>query len=469
MIYIEHIFSILVKIATIITILHVLMDCRQPAKTMAWVLVLFFFPHIGIVAYLFFGINRRRERLISERSLNQLTRRSMLNFVEQQACNVPDEHRRLVDLFVCQNLALPFNGRVHRIFTDGISFFDDLITEIQAARHHIHINLYIFEDDALGKRISEALIAKSRQGIQVRIVYDDVGCWRVNSRFFEQMKEAGIEVCSFLPVRFPQFTRKMNHRNHRKLIIIDGTTGYIGGMNIADRYLSPQWRDTMAKICGQAVYGLQRAFLTDWYFVDRTLISDAVYYPSCPTPSDAAAIQIVTSSPQAPYPELMQGFVRLIMEARNYVYIQTPYFMPTEPVLFTLKTAAQGGIDVRLIVPLHGDSLFVEWASRSYLREVVAAGVKVYLYREGFIHSKMLMADDNLASCGSVNIDFRSFENNFESNAFFYGNGTAERFKEIFLDDQAHSLPYADSHLCQHNNFFKRLLESLARLLAPLL
>lgn len=455
-------------------ILHVLMDNRQPAKTMAWALVIYFVPVVGIVFYLFFGINTRKQRLISQRSMDQLTKRSMLEFVEQQNIQVPEEHRQTVKLFANQNMSLPFKNNRTAIYTDGHAFFLDLLQAIGQAVHHIHLDLYIIEDDPLGRLVSDALIDRAKAGVEVRVIYDDVGCWKVKEAFFERMREAGIEVNSFMPVRFPLFTSKVNYRNHRKLIVIDGRLGFIGGMNIAQRYVKGMgrqpWRDTMMRFEGGAVYGLQRAFLVDWYFVDRTLISNRKYYP--PTPSDLSndcLAQIVTSSPVTPWPEIMQGYLRVIISARQYIYIQTPYFLPTESVLLALKTAVVGGVDVRLMVPRHTDSHFVGWACRSYLREMVQTGVKVYLYEGGFIHSKMMVCDDSLATCGSTNVDFRSFENNFEANAFVYDRDTAMRFKQIFLDDQQRSSELALILERRTLKFPVRLWESLTRLLSPLL
>lgn len=462
------------KIIVILTIVHVLMGNRQPAKTMAWVLVIYFVPVAGILLYIFFGIDTRKERLVSERSLNQLARRSMLNFVEQQELRLPESHKQTIDLFINQNLSLPFKDNSVDIYTDGYSYFTALLAAIAGAKHHIHIDIYIFADDPLGRLIADALIAKARQGVEVRLVYDDVGCWNVPQAFFERMRGEGIEVHPFLPVRFPSFTSKVNYRNHRKIIVIDGTEGFIGGMNIAQRYVKgtgrQPWRDTMAKISGSGVYALQRVFLEDWFFVDRTLISDRKYYPHNVTaaPNDCLT-QIVTGSPVTPYPEIMQGYLRVIMSARQYIYIETPYFIPTEPILFALKTAAQGGIDVRLIVPMNCDAKFVELASRAYLREIARAGVKVYLYTAGFIHSKILICDDSLSTCGSTNVDSRSFENNFEANAFFYDCDTALRFKSVFLHDQKSSVALDSIPERMSPKFFAGLWESLTRLLSPLL
>lgn len=467
----------LMGIVVVSAVIHVVMDNRQPAKTMAWVLVIVFLPILGLILYLFFGINYRRERLISQRSLDQLTKRSMLSFVEQQNLQVPERHKQLVDLFVNQSFSLPFKDNQIDIMTDGYTFFPALLKDIAQAKHHIHIDMYIFKADALGHLIIDALAHKAKEGVHVRVIYDDVGCWDVKHRFFEQMREEGIEVANFLPVRFPSFTSKVNYRNHRKIIVIDGRVGYIGGMNIASRYVqgTPKqaWRDTMLRLTGGAVYGLQRAFLVDWYFVDRTLITDRIYYPPySENPSQASnncLAQIVTSGPTNSYPEIMQGYVRIILSAHRYVYIETPYFLPNDPVLFALKTAAMAGVDVRILCPRRSDSRFVEWASRSYLREAHEAGVKIYLYDAGFLHSKLMVCDDALTTCGSANVDFRSFENNFEANAFIYDEGVALRMKSIFLKDQENAIPLSDLPQRVHPHFWHRLGESLTRLFSPLL
>ena len=465
---------VLYELLVVAAIVHVLMDNRQPDRTIAWALIIFFVPFAGIIFYLFFGVNTRKERLISKRSMDKLTKSSMLSFVEQRNLKVDKRHRPLVDLYVNQDLSLPFKDNKTDIFTSGEAFFQSLINDISHAKHHIHIDMYIWEDDTIGNKVADALIAKAKEGVAVRVVYDDVGCWRVSQRFFNRMSSEGISVQPFMPVRFPTLTRRVNYRNHRKVIVIDGQVGYIGGMNIADRYVhgigDQEWRDTMLRIVGGAVYGLQRTFLIDWYFVSRTLITDSDYYPpvKLQQPNDCVA-QVVTSSPAANFPNIMQGYVRIIMEAKNYVYIQTPYFMPNEPVLFALKTAALGGVDVRIMVPERCDAFFVEWASRSYLREVVEAGVKVYLYRAGFLHSKTLICDDSIVACGSTNVDFRSFENNFEANIFIYNEVEALRHKNIFLDDQRHSISLRRIKKRMRPPFLIHFWESVVRLFSPLM
>lgn len=474
MLYIHWILLVIYLAITIGGIVAVLMDNKQPEKTMAWILVLCFMPIVGIIFYLFFGQNTRKEKVISERSMDLLMKRSMLEFAEQENLHIPRRNRPLMKLFTNQNWALPFKDNEVSIFTDGYEFVSTLLYNIGQAQDHIHLDTYIIENDPLGNLVADALIDKARQGVEVRLLYDDVGCWRVKDRFFNRMKAAGIQVYAFMPVRFPAFTGKVNYRNHRKLCVIDGKVGFIGGMNIALRYVKgtarQTWRDTHLCIRGGAVYAIQRAFLVDWYFVSRTLVTDRRYYPPVDKTIDNNCLtQIVTSSPVSPWPDIMQGYVRVLLQAHRYVYMESPYFLPTEPVLFAMRTAALSGVDVRLIVPRHGDAKLVEWASRSYLMEVIEAGVKVYLYEPGFNHSKILVSDDNLCSCGSTNIDFRSFENNFEANAFFFNEGMALRLKKVFLTDQAQSTLVDDVSYFIKRPFLQRLLESLVRLLSPLL
>ena len=461
------------QVIVILTIIHVIMDNRQPAKTMAWALVIWFVPVAGIVFYLFFGMNTRKEKFISQRSLDQLTKRSMLEFVEQKDLYLPEEYKPIIDLFVNENYALPFKNTHYETYTDGYAFFPALLSAIAGAKEHIHVDMYIFADDPLGMLISDALIDKAREGVEVKVIYDDVGCWNVKHRFFERMRDEGIEVVPFLPVRFPSFTSKVNYRNHRKLIVIDGRIGFVGGMNIALRYVKGRgtgpWRDTMVQVSGSGVYGLQRAFLIDWYFCDRTIISNRKYYPPIPDVTGESIVQTVTSGPVAPYPEIMQGYVRMILSAKKYVYIETPYFLPTEPVLFALKTAAVAGVDVRILVPYRSDGKIVEWAGRSYLREVAEAGCKVSFYTNGFLHSKLLVSDDAICTCGSTNFDFRSFENNFESNVFFYGSEMACHLRDVFLADEAQAVLFEEVPQRLNPHFMKRLWESLMRLLSPLM
>ena len=484
MIYIHWLFLLVYTLAIAIAMLKVLMDNRQPAKTLAWLMVLSFLPMIGIVLYFFFGQNTRKEKLISKHSMDQLTKRSMLEFAEQRHTSYPEQCQRLISLFYNQSTALPFKDNEVEILTSGHDFVLALLQEIGKAKSHIHLESYIFEDDPLGQLIADALTDKAKQGVEVRVIYDDVGNWNVHNSFYERMRDYGIDIHAFMPVKFPAFTSKMNYRNHRKLCVIDGTTGFIGGMNIAIRYVKGRngrrWRDTHLMVKGNIVYAIQRAFLVDWYFVDRTLITDRKYYPS-PTlsASNDCLAQVVTSSPIAVWPDIMQGYVRVLLEAKQYVYMESPYFLPTDQILFAMRTAALTGVDVRLMIPRKTDSHIVEWASRSYISEIMEAGVKVYLYDDGFNHSKLMVCDDIISTCGSTNVDFRSFENNFESNIFFYQREMALRMKSVFDADMLHCTEKVAEddtkslgkglNLAKAKKFVVCFWESLLRLLSPLL
>lgn len=471
---ISSIIILLYQTIIIITILHVLMDNRQPSKTMAWALVIYFIPLAGLLAYFIFGVNTRKERMASRHTMDQLTKRSMIEFVEQEHLQLPESETPLINLFVNQSFSLPFNHNKIDILTDGYAFFLSLLHDIAAAKDHIHIDVYIFEDDALGRLLTDALIDKARQGVKVRILYDDVGCWSVKTSFFERLRMEGIEAEAFMPVKIPSFANKVNYRNHRKIFVVDGRVGYIGGMNIALRYVKGRkhrpWRDTMLRIEGNGVYSLQRTFLIDWYFVDRTVLTDRRYYPEVNKGlSVDCIVQTVTSEPLAAYPEIMQGYMHIISSARKYLYIETPYFLPPDAILFALKTAAAAGVDVRLMTPRHSDGRLVEWGSRSFLKDMVDAGVKVLLYEKGFLHSKFMVCDDRIATCGSTNVDFRSLENNFEANMFVYNKEVAHRMKQVFLEDERLTTELRTLPKRMRPSFLARLGESIGRLISPLL
>ncbi len=465
------IFIVLYLILVIGLVIMLVLDNRNPVKTMAWMVVLLFLPVIGVILYFFFGRNTRKERLISQKSADMLTKKSLQGFISQSSFELPSEHYSLIQLFRTLNRALPFENNYNEVYTSGYSMVQSLIREISHAKHHIHLEFYIFEDDSIGRLVRDILIDKAQEGLEVRLLYDDVGCWHVPNRFFDQMRTAGIEVRGFLKVRFPLFTSRINYRNHRKIVIIDGKVGFIGGMNIAERYLKPGkygiWRDTHLMIKGRAVYGLQSNFLIDWFFVTRSLITASKYYPSVDVCGEAL-IQTVTSEPVGEWKAIMQGLLLAISNAKRYFYVQTPYFLPTEPILAALQTAALSGVDVRLMIPEHADSMITHLGTLSYVDDMLSAGVKVYFYQKGFLHSKLMVSDDSLSTVGSTNMDFRSFEHNFEINSFIYDTETALLMKEIFLQDQRDSVQISYK-VWMRRSSKQRAKESIVRLLSPLL
>ena len=456
-------FDIIYFGAIIGTIVVVVLDNRNPVKTLAWILVLMFLPVVGLVFYFFFGRSQRRERVIGNKIYNRLLNKPMVEYLAQDASTLPMAYSRLISLFRNTNQALPFDGNRVETYTSGVSMLQSLLRELDKAQKHIHIEFYIFEDDAIGRMVRDVLIEKVRMGVEVRVIYDDVGCWHVPHRFYEEMRAAGIEVRSFLKVRFPVFTSKVNYRNHRKIVVIDGRVGFVGGMNLAERYMRGFswgiWRDTHLLLEGKAVHGLQTAFLLDWYFVDRTLISASRYFPKLEA-FGTSLVQIVTSDPIGPWKEIMQGLSMAISGAKKYFYIQTPYFLPTEQIL--------AGVDVRLMLPLRADNRLTHLGSCSYLADVLQAGVKVYFYKKGFLHSKLMVSDDELSTVGSTNVDFRSFEHNFEVNAFIYDTETALQMREVFLQDQRDSVQIFLKNWVKRP-WWRKAAESVVRLMAPLL
>lgn len=471
----DNLFSTIVSslflLTVVITIVVVVLDNRNPVKTLAWVLVLSFLPVVGLVFYFFFGREVRREKLISKRGYFRLSKYPLAEYHQRKSSVCSDDQHQLKRFFRKVSEALPFDGNSMEIYISGQEMLQALLKAIAGAKHHIHLQFYIFENDSVGRMVRDALMEKVREGVEVRLLYDDVGCWKVDHSFYDEMRGAGIETRGFLKVRFPMFTSKVNYRNHRKVVVIDGRVGFVGGMNIANRYLKGvswgEWRDTHIRIEGCAVYGLQVAFLADWYAADHSLIASSCYYPDIPVCGNAT-VQIVTSNPIGGVESIMQGLLIAITTSQKYFYIQTPYLLPTEPILLALKTAALGGVDVRIMIPERADSKITHLASLSYLDELIDAGVKIYFYKKGFLHSKIMVSDDTLSTVGSTNMDFRSFEHNFEVNAFMYDHESALRMKDIFQAD----LKESELVLLKEwrmRPWYRKVAESVIRLFAPLL
>lgn len=463
--------GILFLLTTVATIAVVILDNRSPVKTLTWVLMLTFLPVVGLILYYFFGQDYRKERLISKKGFARLTKYPMMEFQQQKSFRCPDGHYLLIRFFRKVSGALPFEGNRVQVLSDGYAMLQSLLESIARARHHIHIQFYIFENDAVGRLVRDALVDKVKEGVEVRVLYDDVGSWQVPRDFFDEMRRAGIETHSFLKVRFPRFTSKVNYRNHRKVVVVDGCVGFVGGMNLACRYQKGVswgvWRDTHLRIEGRAVYGLQTSFLTDWYATDHSLLASPAYFPEMEG-KGTSLVQIVTSHPVGECRGIMQGLLVAIASARKYFYIQTPYLLPTEPILMALKTAAWGGVDVRIMIPARGDLRLTHLASLSYLNELMRAGVRIYLYENGFLHSKLMVSDDILSTVGSTNMDFRSFEHNFEVNAFMYDRASALELKNLFLSDQKDSA-LLHRRMWRRRPWYQKVAESVIRLFAPLL
>ena len=458
------------------TILVILLENRNPVKSLSWILVLLFLPLIGFMLYLYFGQDYRRQKIVSKKSIRQLGEIPKIKVEEADLENktLPAHHQLLIRLLEKNSDAFPFQGNKLTAYGDEKETFRALFSAIANAKQEIHAEFYIIENDVVGKQFLNLLIQKALEGVKVRLIFDFVGSFHFKRSLQRTLRKAGVEVYPFLPVHFKITLRKnrVNYRNHRKIIIIDGEIGFTGGINMADRYMIGnklgRWRDTFLQIDGPAIYGLLNAFLIDWYFVNRELLNIETLYSNVSLHNNENVVQIVTSGPDSDWESIMQGIVVAITTATKYVYVQTPYFMPTEVVMSALQTAAMSGVDVRVMLPERTDTLMTQSSSYSYITQSLEAGVKIFLYRNAFLHSKTIVIDDSLATVGSANMDFRSYEQNFELNAFLFDHAIAIVLRDLFVDDQQQCTEITLEQW-QKRPLSTRIKESVARLFSPLL
>lgn len=463
-----------IYIFTIISIIVViLLDNREPIKSLAWVTVLVMLPVLGIILYFFLGRDFRKQKIISRKSIRKIKDRPIpeCDISKVDTHILTQQQKNLIKLLMRIGEAPVYPGNKLELYVDGPSTFNALFHAIENAQQHIHIEFFIFEDDKISNALRELLIKKAKQGVRVRMIYDYLGSWRLPKSYIQSLRDAGVYVRSFLPVRFRWARIKINYRNHRKVVVVDGKIGFTGGLNIADRYLVGnklgKWRDTFVRIEGAAVHGLQSNFLIDWFFVDRKLIVDPKYYPEMPYYEDNL-VQFVASGPDSDWPNIMCGLSQAIMTATKYVYMHTPYFMPPEVVTSAVYTAALSGIDVRLLVPEKSDSPLSSAATKTYITRLLEAGVRVYFYTGNFLHSKCVVIDDMISSVGSANLDERSSNQNFELNAFIYDVDTAQLLKQYFWHDLESSYELTLSQW-ENRSRWARLKESFARLFVPIM
>ncbi len=464
-------------VAYAVTILSVvvviLSENRNPVKSLAWVTVLLLLPAVGLILYIFFGRSFKNKRMISRNNRRRLKRQEFPRESSTALSRLSAENRQIVRLATSLVHSIYSTGNSIDIFTNGQDKFQSLINDIRAARFYIHIQYYIFEDDRIGHEIKDLLIQKAKEGVTVRVIYDHVGSIRVKKSFFTAMKEAGIMVYPFFRVAFPPFGSRINWRNHRKIVVIDGTIGYIGGMNIADRYITggkfKSWRDTHLRISGPAASSLQYSFAVDWAFMGQPLIEEqSGELPPQQDEQPSAGIQVITSGPVSQWNNIALVFLKAIHTARKRVFIQTPYFLPTESMLKALQSAALSGVDVRVMIPRQPDSALLKYGSYSYIQECLRSGIKFYLYEAGMMHSKTLIIDNDFASVGSTNFDFRSFEHNFEGNVLIYSKEVNARLRAMF-DNDLNNCSRINATAWRHRSLLEKILESIVRLLSPIL
>ncbi|MFI3331679.1 MAG: cardiolipin synthase [Rikenellaceae bacterium] len=475
---ISTIFWFLYLIPVIFIIVVIIMDKREPVRALAWICVVALLPYAGIILYIFFGRNFRKEKIFSrkgardEKLLKRLSQRQLKLLSTANLEGEISENKEIITLMLNNSRSLlTLHNRV-KVLNNGSETFPEIIKTLHEAKQSIHLEYYIIENDALGESIADILVSKALEGVEVRLIYDDVGSWSLSRRYIARLQRAGVKVYCFMPVMFPLLTSKLNYRNHRKIVVVDSKVAFTGGINIAERYIKGtklgKWRDTHLKIEGEAVAQLQKVFALDWFFVSRKqLLDDEKYFPQTNI-DDFLPVQIASSGPDSHWASIMQAFFAAICKAKNNIFISSPYFLPNQAVLTALKVAAMSGVDVRILLPSRSDSKIVYWATRSYIEELLEAGIKVYFYKKGFNHSKLIIIDENFASVGTANMDIRSFEHNFEVAALIYDKKTATELSVAFERD------IDDAKQLNMTQWRKRPLresiyESFARLLGPLL
>ena len=445
----------------------VMMQRRRPSDAWAWILVLVFVPVMGILLYYLFGFPAKDRPLISDERLQILK-----SYTAPLCTEAEDGVNPLIPLLQRVNQSYPTRGNGIEFYTAFADMFQALKADIQAARHHIHLEFFQIESDPVGDELSDLLINKVKEGVEVRVIYDAAACWLVPRSFYRRMQNGGVQIKAFNPI-FPILSPFSNYRDHRKVVVIDGKIGFTGGMNIAERYLlgvrGGIWRDTHIRMIGPSVSELQTAFLSDWQFTRKEWIHDDVYYP-VPLRSDQnLLIQMISSNPTDSWRVMDLSISQTIFSSRRYLYLQSPYFLPSESIRVSLHAAALSGVDVRVMIPTQPDKGHITInASRWYVEQMLQAGVRFYFYDNGYMHSKTIVSDDQVTSIGSVNIDSRSLSQAFEIDAFIYDREVALHQKQFFLDDIkfCHEL---DLKTWQQRPRWDRVKESFCHLLAPLL
>lgn len=462
-------FTLLYVILDMAVIVVIVLENRNPVKTLAWIFMLLVFPLFGALVYLLIGRSHRSKKIL-KRWAEVHTQNKKVSDDELAENGVPERFRkvfRLLDNEMGDRLYADNNVEV---YTTGHEIFDSLFRDLEAAQKHINIEFYIIEEGAVGNYLHDILVRKAEQGVEVRVLYDYVGGFRLPIEWRNSLKKAGVKINSFLSAKSLLDLQYINNRNHRKLVIIDGKIAYTGGVNIADRYRLGNhlglWRDTFIKVEGAAVEALQKAFLVDWDFVDKEKIILSDYVEKREQQGNEI-VQIVTSGPDNDWLNMLNGIVAAINRARDSVWIHTPYFIPPDPLMQAMESAALSGVDVRLMLSEKSDSIVVSAAGRSYIDQLLSAGVNVYLYRSNFLHSKAIVIDGYLSIIGTANMDVRSFEQNFELAAFVYGEKTGMSLMEKYELDMR-TCRELNLTAWRHRTIWVHVKESVARLLSPI-
>ena len=460
----------------------------DPVKTLSWVIVILAIPYFGLIAYMFLGRNFRKEKMFNRKGLGdssfrkkRMTRTDVDAFLEGTSS---DPILKSCLKIILQNFnssrSLLLSAQDVKIYFSGKESIAAMMDEMEKAVNHIHLQSYILEADRVGEAIKKLLIRKAQEGVEVRLMFDGFGSRHLRRNYLSELEEVGVEILNFSPFRLLFPPPVVNYRNHRKILVVDGNVGFLGGVNLADRYWNggtfPEWRDTHIRIEGEAVHALQESFLLDRFFIkNKKLKRKKKYYPELnlddPSLSDSKPvyrIQTIASGPDSDWSGIQQCFLSAITHAHHRIYIITPYFVPTNSILDAIKNAALSGVDVNLMIPSKSDTWLTYWGTLSYISELLFAGVKIYLFEDGFNHSKVMSIDSEFCIIGSANMDNRSMEHNFEVTSVIYNADCAKTVEMQFQKDK-HRCHLVTRSQWKTRSFRNRILEATARLISPLL
>lgn len=462
-------------------IILVFFERRNPTSTWLWLMVLTFLPGIGFILYLFIGQDLSKTRMFKVKEEEDYCFKDMAimqeELIDKDKYKYKDpnylNYEGLIRMHLISSEAFFSQDNNVELYFDGEDKFEALLESINNAKHYIHVQYYIFKSDKIGKCVIDALCKKAKEGLEVKVLIDGMGGRKFSKRYREKLKASGAELSVFFPPFVPLLSLRINYRNHRKICIMDGKEAFIGGFNVGDEYVGLSkkfgyWRDTHLKINGSSVAALQWRFFLDWRFATGEEITRCQSYLAELDSQGDTGIQIVSSGPDSKWTSIKDGYLKMISNAKEKVYIQTPYFIPDDSIFEALKLAALSDLDVKVMIPCKPDHPFIYWASMSYIGELLTAGVKFYIYEKGFLHSKVVIMDDFVSSVGTANLDIRSFKLNFEVNAFLYDENINLKLTDKFIDDLKECKEITPDVYNNRSRIVK-IKESFSRLLSPIL
>ncbi|AHA05363.1 MAG: cardiolipin synthase [Pediococcus pentosaceus] len=475
MVLIEIVFYL---INIIIALTIALMEKRDISAAWAWLFVMLLLPGIGFIIYLFFGWKLNQRQIFDLKAQKRLGISDMAEYQKRNPKNKPtldtNLENDLVQMFLNTDNAILTTKNDLKIFTDGHEKFNSLFEDLKKAKHHINIEYFTIYDDQLGKKLRKILVQKAREGVQVRVLYDLFGSKGSKQKFFKELIQAGGEVTPFMKSKLGYYSFRINFRNHRKIVVIDGSVGYIGGFNIGDQYLGRNkrfgnWRDTHLRLEGSVVLQLQSRFFMDWNAsAKRQKVQFSLDYFSQSNVQNNIPMQIVSSGPENDVQKIKQGYIKMIMGAKHSIWIETPYFIPDDALMEALLIAIRSGIEVRIVIPQMPDHPFVYRATEYYVQQLLKAGARIYSYQNGFMHAKTIVVDNMITSVGSANWDIRSFKLNFEANAFMYDPKVAEQIIATIKNDLKDARELDEEYFKQQSSW-KKFRQLASRLISPIL